>query len=363
LALAVIEQAIYFGLGCVVAGLMALSFTPVLWARALRLTRQRLQVQIPVSMQEILADRDHLRAGFAFAARALEQEMDNVRATKAGDMSELGRRAVEIFNLSQELAEARAELESQGQEIERLTREAVEAAAGLAGLQSSLHQNHVHFEQRLENYESLKKSHWDLELALEQKRTTVGALQTRVSGLEMTIEDAERARTALSQQLDAARREAALAGEERDLLAQQLDAVHAAQETLRKRLTAETILTAKLEQEQHVLRAELDAARVRIRLGFAEIEGVGIEGAGRAGQEAKDRERASGLRHNLEAAPLNVPHEVVEGSVSDAVLRASIHSLGLAIAEMMPASAPAPAPAVQNSGALRRPGKTRARPL
>jgi chromosome segregation ATPase len=350
----VIEQAIYFGLGCVVAGLLALGFTPVLWARALRLTRQRLQVQIPVSMQEILADRDHLRAGFAFAARALEQEMDLVRATKAGDMSELGRRAVEIFSLSQQLTAAREDLKTQGREIEQLTRETAEAAAGIAATQTALHQNHVYFEQRLETHEELKKSHWQLELTLEQKRSTIGALQTRVSGLEMTIEDAERARTALIHQLDAARRQAGLAGEERDLLAKQLGAAQAAQETLRKRLTAKTDLLADLEEAKRALKGELDAARVKIRLGEAEIEG-----AGRAVQEAKERERAMSLRHSLEATQSRVSQAAADQApVSDAVLRASIHGLGLAIAEMVPPGTPA---VREDNPPRRMPGKSATR--
>jgi chromosome segregation ATPase len=348
----VIEQAIYFGLGCVVAGLLALSFTPVLWARALRLTRQRLQVQIPVSMQEILADRDHLRAGFAVAARALEQDMELVRASKAADMSELGRRAVQIFTLSQQLARARQELEFQHGEIERLTRETIEADAGLAATRIALDQNHVYFEKRLENHEALKKSHWQLEETLEQKRGTIGALQTRISGLEMTIEDAARARVALTRELDAARQQGMLAGEERDLLANQLGAAQAAHESLRKRLTAETALVADLEGAKRALQGELDAARVKLRLGEAELEG-----AGRAAQEAKDRERASSLRHSLEAAQWRLSHAAEDQApVSDTVLRASIHGLGLAVAEMVPSGAPAPA--AQESGPKRVPEKS-----
>ena len=322
-----------------VAGLLALSFTPVLWARALRLTRQRLQVQIPVSMQEVLADRDQLRAGFAIAARALEQEMETVRASKAADMSELGRRAIDIFALSQQITSARQELELQRRELERLTRQTGEAEAGLAATQIALGQNHVYFEQRLETHEALKKSFWQLEEVLEQKRGTIGALQTRVSGLEMTIEDAARARAALTHQLEAARQQAVLAGEERDLLANQLGAARAAQETLRKRLTAETALVADLGEAKRALQGELDAARVKIRLGEAELEG-----AGRAAQEAKDRERAASLRHSLEAAQRRVSATTEDQvAVSDAILRASIHGLGLAIAEMAPPAATAPA--------------------
>ena len=54
-----------FMLGALSAGLLALLMLPAFWRRALRLTRRRLEMLMPLSMDEVVAERDLLRAEFA----------------------------------------------------------------------------------------------------------------------------------------------------------------------------------------------------------------------------------------------------------------------------------------------------------
>ena len=107
-----IEQGIYFALGCIVTALAAMMFAPVFWNRAMRLSRKRLQLQIPVSMQEIYAERDGLRAEFAVERLRVEQAAERVHSGKAADMAEIGRRSVEVARLGDERVATRAELAS-----------------------------------------------------------------------------------------------------------------------------------------------------------------------------------------------------------------------------------------------------------
>jgi hypothetical protein len=93
-----------FALGFLVAGLIALAFAPAFWRRALRLTRRRLETQVPLSVEEILADRDHLRAEFAVERRRLEIRVADVAQAHAADRSELGRRTAEILALKEAVA-------------------------------------------------------------------------------------------------------------------------------------------------------------------------------------------------------------------------------------------------------------------
>ena len=62
---AVIEQAMYFALGFLIAGLVFLMLLPAFWRRAMRLSMRRLQMLAPMSMDEVTAERDLLRAEFA----------------------------------------------------------------------------------------------------------------------------------------------------------------------------------------------------------------------------------------------------------------------------------------------------------
>jgi len=113
----VIEQAMVFALGFLAAGLIALAAAPAFWRRAIRLSTRRLEMQLPLSPEEILAGHDLLRAEFAVERRRLEQKAEALNFVHAADMAELGRRAATIATrdtdlraLSQQDSECRAEL-------------------------------------------------------------------------------------------------------------------------------------------------------------------------------------------------------------------------------------------------------------
>ena len=60
-----IEPMMYIGIGFLVAGLLVIGVIPLVHARAVRLTLRRLEASTPVSMAEIAAEKDQLRAEFA----------------------------------------------------------------------------------------------------------------------------------------------------------------------------------------------------------------------------------------------------------------------------------------------------------
>jgi hypothetical protein len=81
-----IEQAMYFALGFLVAGLFTLMFLPAFWRRAMRLSMRRLQMLAPMSMEQVVAERDLLRAEASASYRQLEQRMESVKASKAQEL-------------------------------------------------------------------------------------------------------------------------------------------------------------------------------------------------------------------------------------------------------------------------------------
>ena len=71
-------------LGFLCATLLALAAVPALARRAERLARKRAEAAFPLSLAEIAADRDHLRAELALRARTLEHQDELGFAAKAG---------------------------------------------------------------------------------------------------------------------------------------------------------------------------------------------------------------------------------------------------------------------------------------
>lgn len=87
-----VESIMYFALGALAAGLVALMILPAVWRRAVRLTTKRIEAATPVTMAEFRADKDQLRAEFALSTRRLEMNVDALRKRLSDQMSDIGRK-------------------------------------------------------------------------------------------------------------------------------------------------------------------------------------------------------------------------------------------------------------------------------
>jgi hypothetical protein len=98
-----IETFMFFGLGFLAASLLALVVAPLIHNRAERLTMRRIEASTPLSIAEIRADKDQLRAEFAVSTRRLELNIEQLGAKTAYQLVELGRKAFVINRLKVEL--------------------------------------------------------------------------------------------------------------------------------------------------------------------------------------------------------------------------------------------------------------------
>jgi chromosome segregation ATPase len=102
-----IETAMVFALGFLMAAILSLALMGAVWRRAVRLTTRRVENAVPLSMAEIKADKDQLRAEYALAVRRVEIEAEKLRDTANGHVTEIARRNERIRDLNGEL-DARA---------------------------------------------------------------------------------------------------------------------------------------------------------------------------------------------------------------------------------------------------------------
>ena len=103
-----IEPIMYFGIGFLVAALVGLVIVPLVHNRAVHLTMRRLEAATPLSMAEIQADKDQLRAEFAMSTRRLEMSVEQLKAKSTGQLAELGKKGDAINRLKIELGEKTA---------------------------------------------------------------------------------------------------------------------------------------------------------------------------------------------------------------------------------------------------------------
>ena len=69
-------------MGC----LLALALASPLWNRAVKLTTRRLEATMPMTLNDIQADKDQLRAEFAIELRKVEVALDKAREKAAREL-------------------------------------------------------------------------------------------------------------------------------------------------------------------------------------------------------------------------------------------------------------------------------------
>ena len=121
-----IEPIMFIGIGFLVAGLLVIGAIPMVHARAVRLTQRRLEAMTPMSMAEIHADKDQLRAEFAMSTRRLEMSVDQMKAKTSSQLAEIGKKSEAVGRLKLELGEKAAALLGAEAKVNSLTEEIAE---------------------------------------------------------------------------------------------------------------------------------------------------------------------------------------------------------------------------------------------
>lgn len=115
-----IENMMYFALGLLAAGLIALIIMPAVWKRAVRLTKRRIEAATPITLSEFRADKDQLRAEFALSTRRLEMNVEALRKRLAEQLSDVNQKRTDLGALKAEREQHLAvvgELEARQEEL------------------------------------------------------------------------------------------------------------------------------------------------------------------------------------------------------------------------------------------------------
>jgi hypothetical protein len=233
-----IEWLMFGALGFLLGCLLALMLAPSFWNRAVKLTTRRLEATMPMSLNDIQADKDQLRAEFAIELRKVEVALDKAKEKAIRELIEANKRRVEIAVLNSDLNTAKSKL----QENENANRV----------LQQTIKRRLPDLDSRLK---SAKKALAELEAVNAELRSTVAsqsdALKTARTTLHNQRADIERLRISLESGSGVAMRgvgkaEAARAVAESQRLAAELSK---AQEDLQGARTS--------SQENTLLRREL----------------------------------------------------------------------------------------------------------
>lgn len=108
-----IQSVLLTALGFLIACLLALFAAPAFWARAVRLTTQRIRNSLPLTEAEIRADKDLMRAEYAVRVHQLSKTVEQSKLNAHRQLIEINRRDAQILRLQAEMDTVRQELSEQ----------------------------------------------------------------------------------------------------------------------------------------------------------------------------------------------------------------------------------------------------------
>jgi len=194
----VVETIMIFALGFLAATLIALLIIPAINARADRLARRRAEALFPLSISELTAEKDHLRAEFAVMQRKIERKAEEAQALKHQTMEELGRRAVRIHRLEADVAERDGA-------IGDLQADLAETRSRLASAEEDLAETRATLSATRETLVAVENAHRRTLDELASTREDLERTSTTLAGIKaelMLAQDREEAREAALADLD-----------------------------------------------------------------------------------------------------------------------------------------------------------------
>jgi chromosome segregation ATPase len=270
-----IEPVMYFGIGFLVAALLGLLFVPLVHSRAVRLTMRRLEAATPLSIAEIRADKDQLRAEFAMSTRRLEMSVEQMKAKTSGQFAELGKKADAINQLKKELGEKTAAifaLESHDKTLRdqlRSTEEEFEVKS------SALHDAERALADRQADLAKLVAELGERSIMADSQRVEVAALRTQIEAMKVSVADYERAVRSTEERLARERAETEAAarqsGDERSKLDELIARAGQLERQLLVQKTEAEMMSRRVQEletrlgEQGRLLAERDFLIARLR--------------------------------------------------------------------------------------------------
>lgn len=268
-----VQSVLFFVLGFLCAGFLALMIAPAIWRRAVALTRKRIEASIPLTQTEILADKDRVRAEYAMSTRRLEISVKALREKVAEQLVEISRGHEAMKGLAIERMEKNQVLSELGATSEMLRQREDE----LHRLSDRLKETERKLEKRALELEKLESMYDDASFSSSSRQIELVARESEMQKLASDIA------LLRGQRKEADRRGQEIAAESKAAR----DAVKA-----EKKKTAdldrkvERLLATLADREDKLDRREKELARLREK-SKAEDTTPALRLVGRAGDVAK----------------------------------------------------------------------------
>ncbi|MEC9244915.1 MAG: hypothetical protein VYB05_09095 [Pseudomonadota bacterium] len=247
-------------LGFFIAGFLALLLAPLVWRRAVRLTTKRIEASMPLSANELEAEKDRLRASHAMAARRLEMNIETLNRKTSSQLVELARLSDEARQLAEERDAQDRVIADLRDETEKQRAALAENAAIISTLETRLDEAVSELEVRGTALMELNDRYEEERLLASSRQIEMVARETELRKVEDDLAELRRDRKdaiRAGRDAEAARKEAE-AG---------LKVAEKRNADLQKKM--ESQMRALYENEEKLERREAEIARLRKEMNAA----------------------------------------------------------------------------------------------
>jgi len=361
-----VEPIMYLAIGFLVAMLLGLTIVPLVHNRAVRLTTRRMEAATPLSMAEIQADKDQLRAEFAMSARRLEMSVDQLKHKTTSQLAELGKKTDAINRMKVELGEKNAtifalearekavkeQLRATEEEFVTKTEALRQAEKALTDKQSELARINAELNDRATMAESRKVELVAVHTQIDALKNRVGDAEKEFAATQVRLEHERGQSEAASRDLTEARsRVENLSQRVTDLDRQLIMQVKEAEllgnrvNDLEGRLATQGKLLAERDYEVNQLRqardvAERTAKELRDELNVTNsgswpaIDKLKTEKAALEEQLRVAREERSKLQRDINAIQQQAESSWATERMENALLRERINDIAAEVAKL-----------------------------
>ncbi len=187
-----VEPIMYLAIGFLVSMLVGLMIVPLVHNRAVRLTTRRMEAATPLSMAEIQADKDQLRAEFAMSARRLEMSVDQLKNKTTSQLAELGKKSDAINRMKLELGEKNATIFSLEAREKAMKQQLRATEEEFTAKTAALRQAEQALTDKQDALAKLNAELSDRSMMAESRKVELVAVHAQIDALKGRVGDAEK---------------------------------------------------------------------------------------------------------------------------------------------------------------------------
>ncbi|TIL60637.1 MAG: hypothetical protein E5Y79_08170 [Mesorhizobium sp.] len=254
-----VQSVLFFVLGFLCAGFLALMIAPAIWRRAVMLTRKRIEGSMPLTLAEIQAEKDRIRAEFAMATRRLEMSVKALREKSAEQLVEIGRGREALKELALERKDKEqtlSALEAKGEDLRQRKDQLQLLSDRLAQTEHALEKRVLELKKLEHMYDDASFSSSSRQIELVARESELQKLADDISVLRGQRKEADRRQQEIAAESKAGR-----------------DALKAEKKRtgeLDKKI--ERLLATLADREDKLERREKEIARLREKLKSESVE-------------------------------------------------------------------------------------------